>query len=402
MTEKKLSSREKIIRSALSLFADQGITATTTKQIAEQAGVNEVTLFRQFGSKQGLLLAVLKEASILEKMQAALTDIVGSNAPLMAYSESGLALLAKVPELVRSLIGEAGQSPLANQQALGQALRQANQQTIGYLSRAPQHPLSRLPIEDAASLLNTLLLGYAVMDFSSDDHGLWQSQANFLTAVERLLLGAERSPVDVASAVSLEDGGETVWVADLPAETVRSLFQTAKKLSAQAYALVYVLFGSGLRIEEAAALARSHSLSSKTQHLLTVAGPTARQVPLNRWIMGNRYGSYLKNPLTQWFKGRSDEQPAVFISEAGEPLGIEGIKALWAAIAQDSAITTGAPPTPFQARQTWCIELLMKGMSLENLSILSGLSIDELSAYARRAKEKAALEEAIAIDQKNP
>ena len=67
MSNKKMSSRERIVGSALSLFAQQGITATTTKQIAEQADVNEVTLFRQFGSKQGLLLAVLKEAPILEK-----------------------------------------------------------------------------------------------------------------------------------------------------------------------------------------------------------------------------------------------------------------------------------------------------------------------------------------------
>ena len=66
------------------MFSRQGITATTTKEIAEQAGVNEVTLFRQFGSKQGLLLAVLQEAPILENMQVALTDIVGANNPLMA------------------------------------------------------------------------------------------------------------------------------------------------------------------------------------------------------------------------------------------------------------------------------------------------------------------------------
>lgn len=208
---------------------------------------------------------------------------------------------------------------------------------------------------------------------------------------------AEASPTSPTGPT--EDAAVTV--ADLPKETVKSLFQKAKKKGPQAHALAYVLFGAGLRIQEAAGLLRSQSLSSKNQHLLTLVGTTPRQVPLNRWIMGNRYGTYLKNPLTQWLKTRQDEQPEVFVSEAGEPLGIGGITQLWESIAAEMLTTTGLPATPFQARQTWCIELLMKGMSLENLSILSGLNLDQLELYARRAKEKTALEQALAIDQKN-
>lgn len=407
MTERKLSSRERIVQSALKLFSLQGITATTTKEIAEQAGVNEVTLFRQFGSKQGLLLAVLQEAPIVEKMQAALTDIVGANNPLMAYGASGLELLGNVPELVRSLIGESGQFPAENLpalgQALGQVLREANQQTVGYL-RAGQ--LRGLSVNEGASLLNTLLLGYAVMDISSHSHGLWQNQAAFLASVEALFLGENQEPeatmnrLDGRLVDELSDE-RAAMVADLPAELVRSLFQKAKKQGAQAYALVYVLFGAGLRLEEAAGLMRSHSLNSKNQHLLTLIGQAPRQVPLNRWVMGHRYGTYLKNPLTQWLKSRQDEQPEVFVGDNGEPLTATELAQLWDELAADILTIAGTPPTPFQARQTWCIELLMKGMSLENLSILSGLSLDDLEVYARRAKEKTALEQALAIDQKN-
>ena len=86
-------------------------------------------------------------------------------------------------------------------------------------------------------------------------------------------------------------------------------------------------------------------------------------------------------------------------------MGEAGIIALWKAITaeNEAEIITyiGSPATPFHARQTWCIELLIKGISLEHLSILSGMSLPELDAYARRAKEKAALEQALAIDQKN-
>ena len=45
---------ENIMREAIKLFAEQGYYQTTTKQIAEKAGVNELTIFRHFGSKSNL------------------------------------------------------------------------------------------------------------------------------------------------------------------------------------------------------------------------------------------------------------------------------------------------------------------------------------------------------------
>lgn len=45
---------EKIMKVALNLFSEQGYYPTTTKQIAEEAGVNELTIFRHFGSKSNL------------------------------------------------------------------------------------------------------------------------------------------------------------------------------------------------------------------------------------------------------------------------------------------------------------------------------------------------------------
>lgn len=388
MSEKKLSSRERIVGSALSLFAKQGITAATTKQIAEKAEVNEVTLFRQFGSKQGLLLAVLQEVPIAEKMQAALAEITGANEPLKAYSSASLELLGRVPELVRSLIGESGQLPPENQQALGKALQQANQQTVSYL-QAAQHAFPGLSADAGAKLLNAMILGHAVMEFSGDGYGLWEEETDFLQALAVLM-----SPQ--AGALALRPS-ETVK--DLSADRVRSLFQKAKKLGLQECALMYVAFGAGLRTDELSGLLRSHSLSSKTQHLLTIVDTHPRQVPLNRWIMGNRYGNYNKNPLTQWLRSRQDEQLEVFISDMGEPLDSADIEAMWAKIVSDVEGIEEAIVL-FQARQTWCIELLIKGVSPENLSILSGLKIEELEPYTRRAKEKSALEQALSIDQK--
>ena len=58
--------REQLLEAALKVFADAGFRGATTRRIAQEAGVNEVTLFRQFGSKEGLILeAVLRSVARL-------------------------------------------------------------------------------------------------------------------------------------------------------------------------------------------------------------------------------------------------------------------------------------------------------------------------------------------------
>ena len=47
--------RHRIIEAAARVYAQHGWRGATTRRIADEAGVNEVTLFRQFGSKHALL-----------------------------------------------------------------------------------------------------------------------------------------------------------------------------------------------------------------------------------------------------------------------------------------------------------------------------------------------------------
>ena len=49
-----VDTRKKIMDVALSLFSEKGYHSTTTRQIAERADFNEVTIFRHFGSKSNL------------------------------------------------------------------------------------------------------------------------------------------------------------------------------------------------------------------------------------------------------------------------------------------------------------------------------------------------------------
>jgi AcrR family transcriptional regulator len=53
-------SRERILDAAARVYSKHGFRGATTRLIAAEAGVNEVTLFRTFGSKGALLEAVLE------------------------------------------------------------------------------------------------------------------------------------------------------------------------------------------------------------------------------------------------------------------------------------------------------------------------------------------------------
>ena len=65
MTEKQ----EKILITALELFANDGFNATPTSKIAKLAGVSEGLIFKHFRNKQGLLNAIMHEAEVrLEKL----------------------------------------------------------------------------------------------------------------------------------------------------------------------------------------------------------------------------------------------------------------------------------------------------------------------------------------------
>lgn len=78
MTDKK----ESILNSALALFADEGYNAVSTNKIARAAGVSEGLIFRHFGSKQGLLDALIEMTE--EKMSQLFGPILFEENPKKA------------------------------------------------------------------------------------------------------------------------------------------------------------------------------------------------------------------------------------------------------------------------------------------------------------------------------
>ena len=70
-------TRGKILAAARELFERNGTRGTTTREVAELAGVNEATLFRHFGSKRALLDAMREQACGVEHLRSILARLPG-------------------------------------------------------------------------------------------------------------------------------------------------------------------------------------------------------------------------------------------------------------------------------------------------------------------------------------
>ncbi len=172
------SSRQRLLNAARDLFVRQGITQTTTRQIADLAGVNEVTLFRHFGTKQGLLLAVFGELGVFSgiadlPLEADPTTAQGSGlqAILMRYVHNCFRALADNPELVRSLVGEAGFYSEEHRRALRLGFSQAQEQLTEYLRRFPNSELQSVEpdrLYSAVGVLHVMILGAAMLAVTAE------------------------------------------------------------------------------------------------------------------------------------------------------------------------------------------------------------------------------------------
>lgn len=61
--ELTVTTQDRIIDATIELVNEKGYKGATTRAIADRAGVNEVTLFRHFGSKKGIVEAAIHKYS---------------------------------------------------------------------------------------------------------------------------------------------------------------------------------------------------------------------------------------------------------------------------------------------------------------------------------------------------
>jgi AcrR family transcriptional regulator len=76
----ELNTRDKILQAAQKLFARHGYDGTTTKELAETAGIAEGTLFRHFTNKKAILVEVATQGWI-----DLLTDLLTELSEMASY-----------------------------------------------------------------------------------------------------------------------------------------------------------------------------------------------------------------------------------------------------------------------------------------------------------------------------
>lgn len=150
------TARERLLAAAERLYAAHGFAGTTTRQVAVEAGVHEVTLFRQFGTKQGMVEAVVQstmEASPVPPLE------VGTAPPQEALAEwcgAHLARLRGARGVMRWFLAEQDQ-PTRLDAPTCAGLDHAAAELRAFLGR---HGIARTGATDAAiaMLVSTLMV----------------------------------------------------------------------------------------------------------------------------------------------------------------------------------------------------------------------------------------------------
>lgn len=104
-------SRQKLLEAAMRVFAEAGFRGATTRKIAEAAGVNEVTLFRQFKSKTALINEVAEMYATRRSEEALPAGPVSPLRELSEWCAAHLVLLRNSRDMIRKCMAEVHEHP---------------------------------------------------------------------------------------------------------------------------------------------------------------------------------------------------------------------------------------------------------------------------------------------------
>ncbi len=157
---KTFPARARLLQAAARVFARDGLTGATTRAIAAEAGVNEVTLFRHFRTKQRLLDAVVQEhfgpapAPVAASVVPHTADL---RADLLAHARHYAQLLQDNLPLIRTMIGEIHHHSVHERQVFKSILRPLRKALIARLEAARDEHVIRRAVDPV--ILSDLFAG---------------------------------------------------------------------------------------------------------------------------------------------------------------------------------------------------------------------------------------------------
>ncbi len=188
-------THQRLLEGAARVFARDGIAGSTTREIAREAGVNEVTLFRHFQSKDKLIAAVIgwnfgtQAAAARPAAPVATGDLA---ADLTGHARRYENLLKENLPLIRTMIGEIQHHGDHERQVFKAIFRPLREALVSRLKEARDHGdlLSATDPEILADLFNAMIFT-GVLRRASVHTKIEYSAASYLqTAVELLRRGA--------------------------------------------------------------------------------------------------------------------------------------------------------------------------------------------------------------------
>jgi AcrR family transcriptional regulator len=147
-------TRQRLLDAASRVCAERGVHGATTREIADAARVNEVTLFRHFGSKEKLIAALFEQsvAAQAESLSDTEPDANDLDPDLHRYARRFNQMLFDHEPLIRTLIGEAHRQPEAARQVISDSVKPLRLRLIKYLRAAQDSGAVRPDLELAPAV----------------------------------------------------------------------------------------------------------------------------------------------------------------------------------------------------------------------------------------------------------
>jgi AcrR family transcriptional regulator len=185
--------RSKLLDAAARVYSEHGFRGATTRRIADEAGVNEITIFRQFGSKEALINEAIRNRAIRPWPPELPTVPVHPAEELTTWCSAVLAHLSDARSLIRRMMSEmeerpgvapcVGEGPTHAAQhlrAYAQGLR-----THGFISPTPSVAAS--PAEDEPADRRNPQAAATVDDTRADAASCLDSDPDACAAVSMLM-----------------------------------------------------------------------------------------------------------------------------------------------------------------------------------------------------------------------
>ncbi|MEK7571682.1 MAG: TetR/AcrR family transcriptional regulator [Patescibacteria group bacterium] len=182
--EKSVATRLHIIETALTLFAKQGFTATTTKQIAQKAEITEGLIFYYFKTKAEILSALIEtHHSFINKLKEILQNNTTSSLEnlLLHVAKEWLDLLYREKELTILFFSMAQINPRVKT-ALASVMNEGQKQlSIALKQKQKQNEIQKkFPIDSGVQIFFASLFNF-FLTYNSLPQKSWSARSNRFT-----------------------------------------------------------------------------------------------------------------------------------------------------------------------------------------------------------------------------